>query len=137
MWKILGDNFFCKPFKVRVTKLAHQEPFPLCVGFGLPVFVQIIIPVPHINLFYHILRKIFTIRLKRGIVFMMNTKQIIIPKSIGKKYAGLTAAVVKNKVVAAGATTTEVLSKAKKKYPLLKEEEIGIMTLPPKSGVWV
>ena len=68
---------------------------------------------------------------------MMNTKQIIIPKSIGKKYAGLTAAVVKNKVVAAGATTTEVLSKAKKKYPLLKEEEIGIMTLPPKSGVWV
>ncbi len=68
---------------------------------------------------------------------MKSVKRIIVPKEIAKKYAGLTAAVVGNKVVAAGATTTEAITKAKKKYPKIKDKDIGVMTLPPREGVWV
>lgn len=67
----------------------------------------------------------------------MKNQKIQISKSIIQKYSGLTAAVIGNKVVAAGATTSEAIAKAKKKYPKVKEQDIGIMTLPPKEGVWV
>ena len=64
-------------------------------------------------------------------------QRIKIPRQIASPYAGLTAAVVGNKVVAAGATTTEAISKAKKQCPKGREEDIAVMTLPPKTGVWV
>lgn len=66
----------------------------------------------------------------------MNNK-IKIPKSIAKKYAGLTAAVIGNNVVAGAASTSEAIAKAKKKFPKIPENDIGIMTLPPREGVWV
>jgi hypothetical protein len=68
---------------------------------------------------------------------MNKAQRIKIPKQIAIRYAGLTAAVVGDKVVAAGATTTEAIAKAKKQFPKVKEEEIAVMTLPPKTGVWV
>jgi len=67
----------------------------------------------------------------------MTARKIQIPKEFLKKYAGLTAAVVGNKVVAAADTTKEALRKAKEKFPKAREEDIGILTLPPKKGVWV
>ena len=68
----------------------------------------------------------------------MNKAQLIkIPRQIASRYAGLTAAVVGNKVVAAGATTSEAITKAKKQFPKMRDEDIAVMTLPPKTGVWV
>ena len=68
---------------------------------------------------------------------MNKALRIKIPRQIASRYAGLTAAVVGDRVVAAGATTTEAISKARKQFPKVKEEDIAVMTLPPKTGVWV
>lgn len=68
---------------------------------------------------------------------MVKAKKLIIPKSIATKYAGLTGAVVGNRVVAGGASTMVAITKAMKKYPKVKEADIAVMTLPPKSGVWI
>ena len=69
--------------------------------------------------------------------YMNKLQRIKIPKQIASRYAGLTAAVVGDKVVAAGATTTEAITRAKKQFPKMKDEDIAVMTLPPKTGVWV
>ena len=71
------------------------------------------------------------------LVCMDRDQRIKIPRQIASRYAGLTAAVVGNKVVAAGATTSEAITKAKKQFPKMKDEDIAVMTLPPKTGVWV
>lgn len=68
---------------------------------------------------------------------MKKIQRIKIPKQIASRYAGLTAAVIGDKVVAAGATTTEAINKAKRQFPRVKDEDIAVMTLPPKTGVWV
>lgn len=64
-------------------------------------------------------------------------KNITIPKSIATKYAGQTAIILGNKVIAGGANTAEAIFNAQKKYPKIKRTEISVMSLPPKSGVWI
>ena len=64
-------------------------------------------------------------------------KKISIPKSVANKYAGLTGVVYKDKVIAGGADSALALKNAQKKYPHLKREDVGMMTLPPRSGVWI
>lgn len=68
---------------------------------------------------------------------MKKAQRIKIPKQVASRYAGLTAAVVGDKVVAAGATTSEAIAKAKKQFPKMKDEDIAVMTLPPQTGIWV
>ena len=60
-----------------------------------------------------------------------------IPMGLANKYAGKTAAVVHGKVVAAGRNTQEAIRNALKKFPRMKEWEIGIMSIPPRDGVWI
>lgn len=60
-----------------------------------------------------------------------------LPEKIWQKYAEQTGAIVGNEIVAGGKTTTEAIKNAQKLYPKLKDWEIGIMTLPPREGVWV
>ncbi len=60
-----------------------------------------------------------------------------IPASIASKYAGKTAAIVHGKVVAGGRNTQEAIVNALKKFPKMKEWEVGIMSIPPRDGVWV
>jgi hypothetical protein len=60
-----------------------------------------------------------------------------IPVSIASKYAGKTAAIVHGKVVAGGQNTQEAIINALKKFPKIKEWNIGIMSIPPRDGVWV
>ena len=60
-----------------------------------------------------------------------------IPARFAHKFAGKTAAVVHGKVVAAGRNTQEALRNALKKFPKMKEWEIGIMSIPPRDGVWI
>mgnify|MGYP001577455771 FL=1 len=67
---------------------------------------------------------------------MVDTKRLIVPRAIAIKYAGRTGVVVNNKVVAGGETATEALSNAKKRFPNLRRVDVGMMTLPPKGGVW-
>ena len=43
-----------------------------------------------------------------------------------KKYSGMDVAIYKNKIVAAGRTSSEALKEALKKYPEAKTEEIEI-----------
>jgi len=62
---------------------------------------------------------------------------ITIPKSISKKYAGLTAVVFKNKVIAGGANTLDAIANARKKFPKIKRSDVSIMSLPPRGGIWV
>jgi hypothetical protein len=67
---------------------------------------------------------------------MANRKGLIIPKAIAIKYAGFSGVILGSKVIAGGATSSEALLNAKKKFPNLRRVDVGIMTLPPKSGVW-
>ncbi|MDP1743500.1 MAG: hypothetical protein Q8L51_01795 [Candidatus Amesbacteria bacterium] len=67
---------------------------------------------------------------------MASIKKLIVPKTIAVKYAGLTGVVVGSRVIAGGATSTEAMLNAQKKFPNLRRVDVGIMTLPPKSGVW-
>jgi hypothetical protein len=60
-----------------------------------------------------------------------------IPATIASKYAGKTAAIVRGKVVAGGRNTHEAIANALKKFPKIKEWEIGIMSVPPRDGVWI
>jgi len=64
-------------------------------------------------------------------------KKISIPKSIATKYAGRTGVIYKGKVVAGGNDTFVALKNAQKKYPKIKRSDVSVMSLPPKSGVWV
>lgn len=68
---------------------------------------------------------------------MQKAINITYTKSIAKKYAGLTGVVYKNKVIAGGNDSVEALKNAQKKFPRLKREDVGMMTLPPRSGIWV
>jgi len=60
-----------------------------------------------------------------------------IPIGIARKYGGKTAAIVHGKVVAGGRNTQEAIANTLKKFPKIKEWEIGIMSIPPRDGVWV
>jgi len=53
------------------------------------------------------------------------------------EYAGQTGALVDGKVVAGGATTREALENAQKSFPDLPAWKIGVISLPPRKGVWV
>ncbi len=68
-----------------------------------------------------------------------NIRRVIprIPAGIAYKYAGKTAAIVHGKVVAGGRNTQEAIANALKRFPKMKEWEIGIMSVPPRDGVWV
>lgn len=57
-------------------------------------------------------------------------KTPVIPAKIAKKWAGKTAAVVNNKVVAGGATSIEAIKNARKLYPRRKPWEIGLVSVP-------
>jgi hypothetical protein len=61
----------------------------------------------------------------------------VIPAHIAKEYAGRTAAIIGNRVVAGGNNTQEAIKNAQKRFPKVKEWQIGIMSIPPKDGVWV
>lgn len=60
-----------------------------------------------------------------------------IPTRLAYQYAGKTAAVINGKVVAAGKNTQDAIRNALKKYPKVKEWEVGIMSIPPRDGVWI
>ena len=67
---------------------------------------------------------------------MNKLSRLVIPKSIAVKYAGHTGVVSNNRVIAGGMTSTDALKNAKKKFPNIRRIDVGMMTLPPKSGVW-
>lgn len=47
-----------------------------------------------------------------------------------KKYAGKHVAIIDNRIVAYGDTAKEAFQKAKKLFPEIKTEEIGLMYIP-------
>lgn len=57
-------------------------------------------------------------------------KAPVVPTKIAKRWAGKTAAVVNNKVVAGGATSIEAIKNAQKLYPRRKPWEIGLISVP-------
>lgn len=63
--------------------------------------------------------------------------RITIPKSISSKYAGLTAVIYKNKVIAGGANTLDAIANARKKFPKINRSDVSVMSLPPRGGIWV
>ena len=52
-----------------------------------------------------------------------------------QKYKGMQVAVVKGKVAASGYRAMEVFKKARKKFPKISSQEIGLMSIPREKFV--